>query len=212
MTIIKKLNAKKYNEFESFELDDEYPNLIVGELENGMACVHNVLTGENFFNSETIEKATGLAQSSVSERISSYYEKSTNIVNNDISRETFNGDITDKITLKIKGKDKPVTFHSFDVLTYVVYRSNKAEAIRMRNWIKNALNEKFNEYNDIDLVDMKAKNERLKNKLQHYSLAKKLQQDDFNIALKNGHKEEAEAHKNMIQMYDSKYNRLKTLN
>jgi hypothetical protein len=113
--------------------------------------------------------------------------------------------------LKLKNIDKPVAFHSFNVFTYVAFNSKKPEAIIMQNWIQNALNEKFNEYNNIDLVDMKAKNERLKNKLQNFSLTKKMLEDDFNIALKNGHKEEAEDLRNMIQMYGSKYNRLKTL-
>jgi hypothetical protein len=211
MTLVKKLNARKCNKFETFELDGDYPNLIVDKLGDGAAFVHNVLTGENFFNSKTMEIASGLKKDRVSKLISGYYDASTKLQNMQLSQESFNHGVTGKLKLKLKHSDKPVIFHSFDVFTYVVFRSNKPEAIITRNWYKDTLNEKFNEYNNIDLVDMKAKNKRLKNKLQNFSLIKKMLEDDFNIALKNGHKEETEDLRNMIQMYDSKYNRLKTL-
>ena len=54
MTVKNKLKTKKRNEFEAFELDMEYPHLTVGELDNGVCSVHNIMTGENFFNSKTI--------------------------------------------------------------------------------------------------------------------------------------------------------------
>ena len=94
--------------------------------------------------------------------------------------------------LKIKNSDRPITFHSFDVLSYVVFRSNKPEAMMMRNWIKNALNEKFNRDNNIDLVDMEAKNERLKNLLKSKSVEKRILEDHYDMLLKNGDKENLE--------------------
>ena len=198
---------KKYNEFESFELDDEYPNLIVSELENGIACVHNVLTGENFFTSKTIQQATGLPKSTVSDKISKYNELSTKSEISDLVPEALNSNIETKITLKLKNIDKPVTFHSFNVFTYVAFNSKKPEAAIMRDWIQNALNEKFNEYNDIDLVDMKAKNGRLKNKREEFSLSIHLLTDQYTLALKNGHKEEADLLSKTIRMEKEKFNK-----
>lgn len=211
MSLVEKLNVKKSNEFETFELDGDYPNLIVSELENGVSCVHNVLTGDNFFNSKTIEKTLGLTKQKVSYHISKYEEFLTKSKKIGLSQEYSNSNKTDKIKLKIKNSDKPVSFYSFDVLTYIAYRVNTLEAISMRDWIQNALNEKFNNYHNIDLVDMKAKNERLKNKKQYDSLVIHIQTKDLNIALKNGHKEEIEVLKNSIQIYKQEFNRLDTL-
>lgn len=156
MSLVEKLNVKKSNEFETFELDKDYPHLIISKLDNGITCIHNSITGENFFNSKTIQEAVGLAKRTVNQHISNYQMVSTKGVNNALSQEYSNSNVNDKLTLKLKNSDKPVAFYPFKILTYVVFRSNKAEAIIMRDWIENALNEKFNKDNNLDIVDMEA--------------------------------------------------------
>lgn len=195
------IKCEKCNKFETFELDMEYPHLIVGELDNGIACVHNVITGENFFDSKTIEKVTGLARSTVSDNISRYYEFFNKSGYPDLLGDSSNLKKDNKLTLKVKNIKKPVIFHSFNVLTYVSFHSTKPEAVIMRNWIENALNEKFNRDNNIDLVNMEAKNERLRNKLKHDSQMISGLEYQYDVLLKDGDKENAEIIVDALKIY-----------
>lgn len=106
-------------------------NYVVVHLDNGVSFIHDNKTGKNYFNQEAISEITGLTQGGVSARISRYKAEISNITNCNIA-------------LNVLNSTKPVLFYDFDVVTYVVYRSNKTEAIQMRNYISNSIDEKFN--------------------------------------------------------------------
>lgn len=112
-------------------LSDEYDNLCVVNLPNGISFVHDNKTGKNYFNNKTIAKCTGLDEATVRRHWMSFKDLNTNV-------QELN------VTLKIHNIDRPVVFKSFDFLTYVSYRSNKDKAIQMRNYISDAIDEKFN--------------------------------------------------------------------
>ena len=211
MNVLEKLGAENCNDFETFELDEDYPNLIVDELDNGATFVHNILTGENFFNSKTIQELTGLSQSTVSDNIKKYYEFFPNTEIPVFGKKASNFNNETGITLKLKNTVRPVAFHNFNVLTYIAFHSEKPEAVVMREWIRNALNEKFNNYNDIDLVDMKAKNERLRNRLKNISLTEHMLTDEYTLALKNGHKEKADSISNTIRIQKDEFYKIDAL-
>lgn len=115
----------------SIVLKKEYENLTIVNLDDGVSFIHDNNTGKNYFNRKTISKISGLSSKTVSKHINKY---------KDLSNKSQNM----RLNLKVVDSKKPVTFYSFDVVTYVVFRSNQEEAIQMRNYISDAIDEKFN--------------------------------------------------------------------
>ena len=136
-------------------MDNNPKEYIVVELDNGICFVHNNKTGKNYFNQEAITRITGLDQSGISRHISRYKEEMQDMHNM-------------HILLKVVNSRARVKFYDFDVVTYIVYRSDKLEARRMRKYISDAIDKKFNsdagftqpkslEPNHIDMVKLKSK-------------------------------------------------------
>ena len=137
-------------------LQDNNPKeYIVVELDNGICFVHNNKTGKNYFNQDAISRITGSSQNKISYHISRYKESMQDIKNIDI-------------LLKVVDSRMPITFYDFDVVTYIVYRINTLEAIQMRKYISDAIDEKFNsdagftqpkslEPNHIDIDELESK-------------------------------------------------------
>lgn len=115
----------------SLILKENYENLIVVDLDNGISFVHDNKTGKNYFNNKIIAKACGLNERTVRDHWKKFKELNTN------------GDNI-AVSLKVLNIDRPVEFKSFDFFTYVAYRSDKEEAVGMRNYISDAIDEKFN--------------------------------------------------------------------
>jgi hypothetical protein len=112
-------------------LGEKYEDLVVVNLPNGISFVHNNETGKNFFNQNAISRITGLTQGRISKAIRRYNEEIEDITNSNI-------------LLKVLNSRAPVKFYDFDVVTYIVYRSDKLEAIQMRKYISDAIDERFN--------------------------------------------------------------------
>lgn len=106
-------------------------NYVVVELNDGTSFVHDNINGQNYFSQKAIQKISGLTQKSVSKHIKRFKDHMNNTTNSSINLEIFNS-------------KKPVEFYSFDVVTFICFRSNKKEAIQMRQYIQEAINEKFN--------------------------------------------------------------------
>lgn len=104
---------------------------VVVNINDNICCVHDNNSGNNYFSNKMIAKCTGLGERSVEIHWRNFKELNSNRKNLSVS-------------LKVLNSDKPVEFKSFDFLTYVTYRSNKSEAILMRNYIVDALDDKFN--------------------------------------------------------------------
>lgn len=115
----------------SLILKENYPNLTVVNLENGISFVHDNKTGKNYFENKMIAECTGVKESTVRDHWRNFKNFNTNVNNIDVS-------------LKVVNIDKPVVFKSFDFLNYVIYCSNEPEAVGMRDYITDAIDEKFN--------------------------------------------------------------------
>lgn len=115
----------------SIVLKKEYENLTVVNLDDGVSFVHDNKTGKNYFMDKTIAHVAGMTVRNVRKHKKKYKAIATKGTNSSLS-------------LEVSNSDKPVEFNDFDFLTYVVYRSDKTEAIQMRNYISNAIDEKFN--------------------------------------------------------------------
>ena len=114
------------------ELKSNNPkNYVIVNIDDDICCVHDNNDGNNYFSNKMIAKCVGLGERSVEIHWSNFKELNSNRKNLSVS-------------LKVLNSDKPVEFKSFDFLTYVTYRSNKEKAVQMRNYIVDALNEKFN--------------------------------------------------------------------
>ena len=180
-------------------------NYSVVHLDNGVSFVHDNKTGKNYFNQEAISRIVGLNQSAISKRISRYKDEMDNIPNWNIA-------------LNVLDSTKPITFYDFDVVTYIVYRSNSLEAIRMRNYISNSIDEKFNkdvgfkkplvdrlsDALNIDKVTLAERNKELESQVRTTS---KINLNMTNqLSLSNKALEEAER---MIKCYENEVSRLK---
>ena len=121
-------------------LKEDYENLEIEYLDDDVQFVHDKETGKNYFSNKVIAKCTGLEESVVRKHWSNFKELNTNVQNM-------------HVVLKVANVKQGVDFKSFDFLTYVAYRSNKPEAIQMRNYIVNAIDEKFNK--DVSVIKEK---------------------------------------------------------
>lgn len=115
----------------SLILKENYENLIVVDLANGISFVHDNKTGKNYFSNKTIAEACGLKERTIRDHWGKFKELNSN-----------GGNIA--VSLKVLNINRPVVFKSFDFFTYVAYRSDKNEAVGVRNYISNAIDEKFN--------------------------------------------------------------------
>lgn len=106
-------------------------NYVVVDLDNGISFVHDNNTGKNWFNQEAISRITGLTQGRISQGISQYNDEMGNITNSNIA-------------LNVLNSTKTVKFYDFDIVTYIVYRSNSLKARQMRKYIADSIDEKFN--------------------------------------------------------------------
>lgn len=108
---------------------------VVVKLSDGTMFVHDKESGRNFFSQKAIAVMFGLSISAVSRLLKQYKniqkEKKSNLQNLQISLNVFDS-------------DKPVVFHSFSAVTHVAYRSNSPNAVDYRDYIEEAINEKFN--------------------------------------------------------------------
>lgn len=189
----------------SLILRENYENLIVVDLDNGISFVHDNNTGKNYFSNKIIAQACGLNESTVRDHWRKFKELNTN------------GDNI-AVSLKVLNIDKPVGFKSFDFFTYVAYRSDKEEAVGMRNYISDAINEKFNkdvgfkkplvdrlsDALNIDKVTLAERNKELESQVRTTS---KINLNMTNqLSLSNKALEEAER---AIKRYENEVNRLK---
>lgn len=101
------------------------------DLDNGVSFVHDNNTGKNWFNQEAISRITGLTQGRISRSINRYNDEMGNITNSNIA-------------LNVLDSTKTVKFYDFDIVTYIVYRSNSLKARQMRKYIADSIDEKFN--------------------------------------------------------------------
>lgn len=189
----------------SLILKENYENLIVVDLDNGISFVHDNKTGKNYFSNKIIAQCTGLDEVTVRRHWMNFKELNTNVQDMNVS-------------LKVPNIDKPVEFKSFDFLTYVAYRSNKDKAIQMRNYISDAIDEKFNkdvgfkkplvdrlsDALNIDKVTLAERNKELESQVRTTS---KINLNMTNqLSLSNKALEEAERE---IKRYENEVNRLK---
>ena len=115
----------------SLILRENYENLIVVDLDNGISFVHDNKTGKNYFSNKMIAQACGTDESNVRRYWRDFKEKRTNVLNSHVS-------------LKVLNIDRPVDFKSFDFFNYVSNRVNTKEALQMQEYISDAIDEKFN--------------------------------------------------------------------
>lgn len=189
----------------SLILKENYENLIVVDLDNGISFVHDNKTGKNYFKNETIAQACGLKESTIRDHWRKFKELNSNVDNIDV-------------VLKVANVKQGVDFKSFDFFTYVAYRSNKDEAVGVRNYISNAIDEKFNKdvgFNkplvdrlsdalNIDKVTLAERNKELESQVRTTS---KINLNMTNqLSLSNKALEEAER---AIKRYENEVNRLK---
>lgn len=200
----------------SLILKEKYENLTVVDLDNGISFVHDNKTGKNYFSNEIIAKACGLDESTVRNHWGTFKELNNNVDNINVN-------------LKVLNIKKPVGFKSFDFFTYVAYRSDKPEAVGMRNYISDAIDEKFNkdvgfkkplvdrlsDALNIDKVTLAERNKELESQVRTTS---KINVNMTNqLSLSNKALEEAERaikryenEVNRLKQYESKYKRRRT--
>lgn len=104
---------------------------VIVELADGTMFVHDKESGKNFFSQKAIIKITGLTQGRISRAINKYNDEMGNITNSNIA-------------LNVLDSTKPVKFYDFDIVTYIVYRSDSLKARQTRKYIADSINEKFN--------------------------------------------------------------------
>lgn len=95
----------------SLILRENYENLIVVDLDNGISFVHDNNAGKNYFSNKIIAQACGLNERTVRKHWTKFKELNTN------------GDNI-AVSLKVLNIDKPVGFKSFDFFNYVSNRVN----------------------------------------------------------------------------------------
>lgn len=115
----------------SLILKENYPNLTVVNLENGISFVHDNKTGKNYFSNKMIAEACGTDESNVRRYWSNFKEKRNNVLNS-------------HVVLKVANVKQGVDFKSFDFFNYVSNRVNTKEALQMQEYISDAIDEKFN--------------------------------------------------------------------
>ena len=111
--------------------DNNPKEYVVVDLDNDISFVHNNKTGKNYFNQNAISRITDLTQGRISQSIQRYNADMEDITNSNI-------------LLNVSNSRIPVKFYDFDVVTYIVYRSNNLKAIQMRKYISDSIDEKFN--------------------------------------------------------------------
>lgn len=189
----------------SLILKENYENLIVVDLDNGISFVHDNKTGKNYFSNQMIAEACGTAESNVRRYWRKFKEYRTNVSNSHVS-------------LFVSNSDKPVDFKSFDFFNYVSNRVNSKEALQMQEYISDAIDEKFNrdvgfkkplvdrlsDALNIDKVTLAERNKELESQVRTTS---KINLNMTNqLSLSNKALEEAER---AIKRYENEVNRLK---
>lgn len=97
--------------------------------------VHDKESGDNWFNASTLSKMFNVPKRTVYDHLKRYNEEKNK---NDTKCEKW------QLLLNLSNSSKPVHFYSFDAVTYFAYRTNTDNAIAIRDWINDALNEKYN--------------------------------------------------------------------
>lgn len=189
----------------SLILKENYENLIVVDLDNGISFVHDNKSGKNYFSNKIIAEACGTDESNVRRYWGEFKAKRTNVLNSHVS-------------LKVLNIDRPVGFKSFDFFNYVSNRVNTKEALQMQEYISNAIDEKFNkdigfkkplvdrlsDALNIDKVTLAERNKELESQVRTTS---KINLNMTNqLSLSNKALEEAER---AIKRYENEVNRLK---
>lgn len=153
----------------SFELKEteENKNYLIAKLEKDNEeyyFIHDKETGENYFNQSVLKELFGVTQQKMSRHLNKYLEQKERINTN-----------TQKvsITLKMTHSDKPVHFYSFDAVTYLAYKLKTEEALSIRDWISQALNEKYNHERGFtkEIQANTINKEQLKNGIRHKNRA-----------------------------------------
>lgn len=189
----------------SLILRENYENLIVVDLDNGISFVHDNKTGKNYFSNKMIAQACGTDESNVRRYWRDFKEKRTNVLNSHVS-------------LKVLNIDRPVDFKSFDFFNYVSNRVNTKEALQMQEYISDAIDEKFNkdvgfkkplvdrlsDALNIDKVTLAERNKELESQVRTTSKINLNMTNQLSLSKKA--LEEAER---MIKCYENEVNRLK---
>lgn len=136
----KKLSVIEEDDNMKLVLKDDNGEFLVECLDGDVQFVHHNRTGKNYFSNKVIAKCTGLGERAVEKHWSNFKKLNTNRTHSSVRLKVFN-------------IDKPVEFKSFNFLTYVAYRSNQPEAVIMRDYISDAIDEKFNR--DIGIIKEK---------------------------------------------------------
>ena len=189
----------------SLKLRENYENLIVVDLDNGISFVHDNKTGKNYFSNKMIAEACGTDESNVRRYWSNFKEKRNNVLNS-------------HVVLKVANVKQGVDFKSFDFFNYVSNRVNSKEALQMQEYISDAIDEKFNsdvgfkkplvdrlsDALNIDKVTLAERNKELESQVRTTS---KINVNMTNqLSLSNKALEEAER---AIKSYENEVNRLK---
>lgn len=189
----------------SLILKENYENLIVVDLDNGISFVHDNKTGKNYFSNKMIAEACGTDESNVRRYWSNFKEKRNNVLNS-------------HVVLKVANVKQGVDFKSFDFFNYVSNRVNSKEALQMQEYISDAIDEKFNsdvgfkkplvdrlsDALNIDKVTLAERNKELESQVRTTS---KINVNMTNqLSLSNKALEEAER---AIKRYENEVSRLK---
>ena len=138
----KKLNVLEEDDNMKLILKDDNGEYLIECIDDDIQFVHHNKTGRNYFSNKVIAKCCGLGERAVVKHWNNFKDFNTKGTNSSVS-------------LKVLNIDKPIEFKSFNFLTYVAYRSNKPEAVIMRDYISDAIDKKFNK--DANLVKVKPK-------------------------------------------------------
>lgn len=122
----------------SFKLKEteENKNYLIAKLEKDNEeyyFIHDKESGENYFNQAVLKELFGVTQRNMSHHLNKYLEFNENDRNKSL------------IVLKLVHSKSRVKFYSFDAVTYLAYRINTEEALSIRDWISQTLNEKYNQ-------------------------------------------------------------------
>lgn len=132
----------------SFELKEteENKNYLIAKLEKDNEeyyFIHDKESGENYFNQAVLKELFGVTQRNMSHHLNKYLE----INENDRNKSS--------IVVKLVHSKNRVKFYSFDAVTYLAYRINTEEALSIRDWISQALNEKYNQQTGLSKPKLK---------------------------------------------------------
>lgn len=135
----------------SFELKEteENKNYLIAKLEKDNEeyyFIHDKESGENYFNQAVLKELFGVNKQNMSRHLNRYLKQ----ISDDSTKST-----KCRITLKMTHSDKPVHFYSFDAVTYLAYRINTDSALSIRDWISQALNEKYNQQTGLSKPKLK---------------------------------------------------------